>query len=216
MIHYISKFGLAYVVVTNNPPISVDYNNKDLGFFFFLLMLHIYSVALFGTQAKEAAPIWGIPLVGEENETLLWKFLFWSGMCQFLIFHCLEQVTWPNLTRTRQECLILYQRRAMSILSNNDTHSHVSDFISLLSGITLVLLVAMFPVTLIWGNETSSVQRNDRPENVIAALISVFRAAALVPETILYDSELIRECHDQICILDYFGCSIENGENTSE
>lgn len=35
MIHYISKFGLAYVVVTNNPPISVDYNNKDLGFFFF-------------------------------------------------------------------------------------------------------------------------------------------------------------------------------------
>lgn len=35
--------------------------------------------------------------------------------------------------------------------------------------------------------------------------------ASLVPETFLYVSELIEECHDWVCILDYFRCNMEMG-----
>lgn len=40
--------------------------------------------------------------------------------------------------------------------------------------------------------------------------------AAEVPEVFLGIYELIGECHDLICILDYLGCSTENGENALE
>lgn len=62
----------------------------------------------------------------------------------------------------------------MNILNNNRNYLHISDFISLLFGITLELLVAIFSVTLTRGNEVSSVQRNGRPENVLAAFFSGF------------------------------------------
>lgn len=59
-------------------------------------------------------------------------------------------------------------------------------------------------------------QRNRRLENVHTALVSAFAGAAVVPESFLSICELIGECHDQTCILDYFRCSMENGENALE
>lgn len=56
-------------------------------------------------------------------------------------------------------------------------------------------------------------QRNGRPENVLAALVSALSGAAQVPETFLGIWELIGECHDWNFILDYFRCCMENGEN---
>lgn len=44
--------------------------------------------------------------------------------------------------------LNFHQEGAVNILNNNRNYLHVSDFISLLLGITLELLVAIFSVTL--------------------------------------------------------------------